>query len=104
MSEAARSRDRRYVKRHSAVVRVTHWVNAFCVLVLLMSGLQIFNAHPALYWGNISNFDDPFLAMRAERRPDGPPVGVTILGDYRFETTGLFGLSEVGEGRLAARG
>jgi thiosulfate reductase cytochrome b subunit len=28
-----------------------HWVNAIAMLLLLMSGLQIFNAHPALYWG-----------------------------------------------------
>ena len=31
--------------RHALVVRVTHWVNVLCLLVLLMSGLQIFNAH-----------------------------------------------------------
>jgi len=31
--------------------------------VLLMSGLQIFNAHPALYWGNASNFDNPLVAI-----------------------------------------
>ena len=33
------------VFRHALVVRITHWVNALCLLVLLMSGLQIFNAH-----------------------------------------------------------
>ena len=31
--------------------------------VLLMSGLQIFNAHPALYWGHASNFDHPLVAI-----------------------------------------
>ena len=35
--------------------------------VLLMSGLQIFNAHPALYIGEKSTFDDPVLAMGAVR-------------------------------------
>jgi thiosulfate reductase cytochrome b subunit len=30
---------------------------------LLMSGMQIFNAHPALYWGNASNFDHPLVAI-----------------------------------------
>lgn len=39
------------VPRHSAVTRVTHWVNVVAMVVLLMSGLQILNAHPALYWG-----------------------------------------------------
>ena len=43
-----------YFYRHSLVVRVTHWVNVLCMIVLLMSGLQIFNAHPALYWGQHS--------------------------------------------------
>ena len=43
--------ERIVVRRHSLAVRVTHWVNAVCLLFLLMSGLQIFNAHPALYWG-----------------------------------------------------
>ena len=38
--------------RHSAVVRVTHWINALCLALLLMSGLRIFNYHPSLYWGN----------------------------------------------------
>ena len=38
----------RIVLRHSALVRACHWINALCFLILLMSGLQIFNAHPAL--------------------------------------------------------
>ena len=47
------------IRRHSRIVRVTHWINVLCFLVLLLSGLQIFNAHPALYWGQISNFEAP---------------------------------------------
>ena len=39
---------RRVILRHSVLVRVTHWINALCFFFLLMSGLQIFNAHPAL--------------------------------------------------------
>ena len=39
------------VYRHALVTRLTHWFNALCVTVLLMSGMQIFLAHPALYWG-----------------------------------------------------
>ena len=37
--------------RHSVAVRITHWLNVLCLSFLLMSGLQIFNAHPYLYWG-----------------------------------------------------
>ena len=45
------------------VVRLTHWINVLCMTVLLMSGLQIFNAHPALYWGSISDFEHPAWAV-----------------------------------------
>lgn len=51
--------------RHAGVVRVTHWINVFCFTLLLMSGLQIFNAHPALYVGQGSNFAHPTLALPA---------------------------------------
>jgi Ni/Fe-hydrogenase b-type cytochrome subunit len=40
--------------RHSLAVRVMHWINAIAIVILLMSGLQIYNAHPALYWGKSS--------------------------------------------------
>ena len=43
------------VYRHTLAVRITHWVNAFCLLVLLLSGLQIFNAHSTLYFGEKSD-------------------------------------------------
>ena len=59
------------VPRHSLVVRLTHWINVLVLLVLLTSGLQIFNAHPALYWGEISTFDDPLISMRAVRPAEG---------------------------------
>ncbi len=51
------------IRRHSAATRMTHWINALCLSLLLMSGLQIFNAHPALYWGDISNFDSPLAVI-----------------------------------------
>ena len=51
------------IYRHSGAVRVTHWVNVVALLALLMSGLQIFNAHPALYLGSKSTFDSPVMAM-----------------------------------------
>ncbi|WP_431263056.1 cytochrome b/b6 domain-containing protein [Roseateles chitinivorans] len=42
---------RRLVPRHSATVRLTHWLNVLCFLMLLASGLQILNAHPRFYVG-----------------------------------------------------
>lgn len=62
------------IHRHALVTRVTHWINVVCLTVLLMSGFQIFNAHPALYWGHKGADADPFwLAF-----PHGLPHWATI--------------------------
>ncbi len=34
-------------KRHHGIVRVTHWVNAFALTLMVASGLRIFDAYPA---------------------------------------------------------
>ncbi|HYD24148.1 MAG TPA: cytochrome b/b6 domain-containing protein [Croceibacterium sp.] len=39
------------MKRHALSTRIWHWVNALSLIVLFMSGLNISNAHPHLYWG-----------------------------------------------------
>lgn len=88
--------------RHPAVIRAVHWVNAVSLAVLLMSGLQIFNAHPALYWGQVSTFDAPLLAMTAS--DDDPPKGVTTVLGRSFDTTGYLGASTSANGELADRG
>jgi len=95
---------RRVILRHSVLVRVTHWINALCFFILLMSGLQIFNAHPALYWGNKSSFSDPFLALTAQRKSDGSLEGVTTIFGKSFATTGVLGASLDENNQLAARG
>lgn len=83
------------IYRHSLPIRLTHWINVFCLIVLLMSGLQIFNAHPALYWGSTSDFKNPFLVIGPEVSEDGEQIGaVRILDQYMFETTGVLGLSD----------
>lgn len=35
------------MKRHHVVVRITHWVNAIALTIMVGSGLRIFNAYPA---------------------------------------------------------
>lgn len=40
------------MKRHALPTRIWHWTNAVAFTVLFMSGLNISNAHPYLYWGN----------------------------------------------------
>src|ERR1700758_1150961 len=37
--------------RHSALVRVTHWITALCFFALLVSGIEIVISHPRFYWG-----------------------------------------------------
>jgi thiosulfate reductase cytochrome b subunit len=90
------------VKRHGLLVRITHWVNAVSLLLLLLSGLQIFNAHPALYWGQQSHFGDPWLSMGAYEQGD-QLHGVTRLGGQVFDTTGFLGASK-DHGVLVPRG
>jgi len=41
--------------RHSALVRVTHWITALCFLALLVSGIEILISHPRFYWGETGN-------------------------------------------------
>src|SRR5258708_3241724 len=47
--------------RHSAVVRVTHWITALCFLALLVSGSEIVISHPRFYWGENGNVLTPVL-------------------------------------------
>jgi thiosulfate reductase cytochrome b subunit len=47
----------RLIRRQKLSTRITHWVWAVSMFFLLLSGLQIFNAHPALYIGNESGFE-----------------------------------------------
>ena len=101
---APRPLHRQLIRRHSLVVRVTHWINVVCLTILLMSGLQIFNAHPALYWGNLSDFAHPAFALKSEKAPNGQLRGITTVGSRRFDTTGVLGLSPDAEGRPWARG
>jgi thiosulfate reductase cytochrome b subunit len=57
--------------RHSAVVRVTHWVTTLCFFALLVSGIEIVISHPRFYWGEAGNsltpplFHLPIPASRA---------------------------------------
>ena len=91
--------------RHSGVVRVCHWINAISFLVLLMSGMQIFNADPALTWGPKTNFEKPFFSFSARQNDNGDTTaGVTTIFGHSFNTTGLLGASRDENGDLDERG
>ena len=82
------------IYRQSIWTRVTHWVWAICLFFLLLTGLQIFNAHPALYIGNESGFEyeNAILEIGAINTEAGPR-GRTILFGNSFDTTGVLGMS-----------
>ena len=94
---------RRWVFRHPIIIRICHWVNVACLAILLMSGLQIFNAHPALYWGKVSTFDRPWIALEGDTEAD-PPIGTAKVAGRSFDTTGVLGLSRDEAGEPADRG
>ncbi|HEY9011717.1 MAG TPA: cytochrome b/b6 domain-containing protein [Devosia sp.] len=83
------------VYRQSIFTRLTHWIWAVALFFLLLSGLQIWNAHPALYIGQQSGFefDNTVLAIGAENTPDGVRGYTTIFGQ-KIDTTGVLGVSE----------
>ena len=56
------------IYRQRIVTRVTHWVWAMSLFFLLLTGLQIFNAHPALYVGQESGFgyDNAILTIGSD--------------------------------------
>jgi len=75
------------VYRHRLPTRIWHWVNAVTLLILLMSGLMIFNAHPRLYWGEYgANFDRAWLAIGSTA-----DTGYLRVGEWKIDTTGLLG-------------
>jgi len=47
--------------RHSAVVRVTHWLTTIAFMALLVSGVEILISHPRFYWGEAGNVLTPPL-------------------------------------------
>ncbi len=53
--------DKTVTSRHSALIRVTHWITALCFLALLVSGIEIVISHPRFYWGEVGNDLTPTL-------------------------------------------
>jgi len=79
--------------RHSLLVRITHWLNVLCLAFLLMTGLQIFNAHPRLYVGSYgADADHPLIEIGSQG--DDDPRGYLRVGDLTIPTTGVLGVSK----------
>jgi thiosulfate reductase cytochrome b subunit len=93
--QSAAAPQREVMYRHTVAVRLTHWLNALILVLLLASGLRLFNYHPALYWGNYGYSGVPsFMSIAAlEDIETDEPVGVTTIMGHNFITTGVLGVS-----------
>jgi thiosulfate reductase cytochrome b subunit len=78
------------IYRHPAIIRITHWIGVFCFLLLLPSGLQILSAHPALYFGQKSDFSHP-VASIGSKQENGRQVGYVEIAGHALNTTGFLG-------------
>ncbi len=91
------------VKRHKLSTRLWHWASAAIIVVMLMSGLMIFNAHPRLYWGiDGANTDPAWLEIGASIGATGEK-GYFRLGQTELTTTGVLGLSAGPRDSIAKR-
>ena len=81
------------VYRHNRVTRFTHWINAIALMILFMSGLMIFNAHPHLYWGSTSEPEKAFFSIGATNE-DNDLRGYVRLYGQQLDTTGFLGVQQ----------
>jgi thiosulfate reductase cytochrome b subunit len=87
------------VDRHRLSTRLWHWTNVVTLLIMLMSGLMIFNAHPRLYWGQYgANADYSWLEIGAQDEN-----GYLRVGSVTVTTTGILGRWTDAEGTVRNR-
>ncbi|MBO9196887.1 cytochrome b/b6 domain-containing protein [Rhizobium sp. 16-449-1b] len=91
-----------FIRRHSLVTRITHWLNVICLSFLLLSGLQIFNAHPELYWGPYGADGDPAVLTIGSAGNGADAHGFVRAAGLEVSTTGVLGISNV-DGQPTAR-
>ena len=62
--------------RHSAVVRLTHWLTVIAFFALLVSGVEIVISHPRFYWGESGNvMTTPLFSLHIPSSRDTVPTG-----------------------------
>ena len=63
-------------KRHSVLVRVTHWLTTAAFLALLVSGGEIVLSNPRFYWGETGNVNmHPWLNLHLPSSRNTVPTG-----------------------------
>ncbi len=61
--------------RHSALVRITHWIFTLSFFGLVVSGVAIILAHPHFYWGETGSIGTPSLFDLPLPTMEGGPSG-----------------------------
>ena len=62
--------------RHTALVRVTHWLTFVAFVLLLVTGLEIVISHPRFYWGETGNVNmKPLFVIPIPSSRDTVPTG-----------------------------
>lgn len=78
--------------RHPWPVRVWHWANTAVVVILLMTGLLIFDIHPHLYWGEDGQEGvGAFLSLSGTHLERQVPETQLSIGRYHWDVTGFLG-------------
>jgi thiosulfate reductase cytochrome b subunit len=67
-------------KRHSGVVRLTHWLTFIAFVGLLVTGLEIVVSHPRFYWGEVGNVNTkPLFVIPIPASRDTVPTGFNYV-------------------------
>jgi thiosulfate reductase cytochrome b subunit len=68
--------------RHSALVRITHWLTLIAFLALLITGVEILISHPRFYWGETGNVNTtPLFTIPIPSSRSAVPTGYKVLPD-----------------------
>jgi thiosulfate reductase cytochrome b subunit len=81
--------------KHALSTRLWHWVNAAAIIVLFMTGLNISNAHPRLYWGDYG-FDPRDAWLEVIRFPGWATIpqhyNLAMARDWHITAAWPFGI------------
>jgi len=67
-------------QRHTALVRITHWITVIAFLALLVTGAEIVISHPRFYWGETGNSGTtPLFKIPIPASRDTVPTGYNYV-------------------------
>jgi thiosulfate reductase cytochrome b subunit len=67
-------------RRHSGVVRATHWLTFIAFVTLLITGGEIVISHPRFYWGEVGNVNThPLFVIPIPASRDTVPTGYNYV-------------------------